>query len=67
MALIVEKEECLVAPLVDARDVHRAAQRNAELVAVCICFRLVVNRVEVIVGIERTIAQVIVRIPMEAA
>src|SRR6266480_1825313 len=67
MALIVEKEECLVALFVQAWNVHWTAHREPELVAVRIRFRRVANSIKERVGVELAVSQVLVHVSVQAA
>ena len=65
MTLVVEEEECLVALLVDARDVHRASQGNTKLIAMGNRFREPVQVIEVVVRVEGRIAQIVVCVSVQ--
>src|SRR5205823_12966234 len=65
MSLEVEEEEGLVTLLVDARNVYGAPHGNTKLIAVRIRARESVQVIEVIVGIECAITQIIVYVAVQ--
>src|SRR5689334_6170926 len=66
MALEIEKEESPIPLLVDARNVYRAPYGSPKLITVRI--RFPGRRIEEIVsGIQRTVAHVVINIPMQLA
>src|SRR5690242_14994206 len=67
MAFKIEEEKGLVTLLVDAWNVHRASNSNAKLIALRIWARTPMQIVEVVVGVERTIAQIVVNISVQSA
>src|ERR1700730_9385234 len=67
MALEVEEEECLVALLIDARDVHRPTKSNTKLIAMRIRAREPAQVIEVVVRVECAITQVIVYVSVQTA
>src|SRR5690348_2822136 len=66
MPLEIKKEECLVAPLIDTRNIHWTAQSNPKLIAVRIRF-LGLGIQEIVSGIERSVAQIVIHVAMQLA
>src|SRR6266700_5511183 len=67
MAFEIEEEECLVTLLVDARNIYRATYGYAKLIAMRIRTRVPMQIIEVVVGVERPVAQIVVHVAVQTA